>query len=106
MTEVFLTFVEWASFLFGAFVIGMSLAVFMFYSNSKHMKHIAMMSFSYSVMAVLLSLTVNFRIFYEGIPRFIGAVALLTAYVVGTVGLLLIFSAKKKEIHESDSIGE
>lgn len=98
--ETFTDIVAWTAFPFGCFVIGVSVVIFAYYLTQGHryFLHIALMSISYTKMSTLLVLTINYRIFYDGWPRFIGAVILLTAFIEGIVGLLLIFKRRAKDI--------
>ena len=80
----------------------MSLVVLFYYIRGhKYIVHITLMASSYTIMAVLLILTVNYRIFYEGTSRFIGSVLLLIAYILGTWGLFRMFRQKQVEIHNT-----
>ena len=102
MVEVFTEIVGWIGFIFGAYVIGMSLTVFLFYWHYRHtyLLHIALMAASYVTTSVLMILARNYRVFYEGVPRFIASAFLLTAFIEGTIGLWLIFS-RRNRTHEA-----
>jgi hypothetical protein len=95
--NLFTEIVAWASFVFGALIIGASLMVLYIYLKSSHMKHIVLMAFSYAILSLLTIATINWRIFYEGPTRFIGSVALLIAFVSGCTGLWLMLKAKGHE---------
>ena len=94
--ELFTEFVAWIGFPFGAFVIGMSIMVVLFYTrhSSRHYIHIILMAFSYTILAIFTVLSLNYRIFDQGTSRFVGAIAALIAFVTGVVGLLLIFKRR------------
>lgn len=92
--------IGYISFLFGAFVIGMSTVVLVYYATSQHryLWHIALMALSYIKMSVLMALTINFRVFYSGPSRYWGAIVALTAFIEGTLGLLLIFHRRVRNV--------
>jgi len=86
----------------GAFVAAMSSVVIVYYTKRRHryIPHIAVMAGSYSILCVIVALTINYRIFYSGTSRFIGAVAALIAYCLGIGGLLFIFNRRKQTVLE------
>lgn len=100
-TELF----AWASFGFGLFILGMNAGVVAYYRihSTRYFAHITMMAVSFSLLTVTSVLTVNYRIFYEGVSRFLGCVVLLTAYLSGIVGLFLIFKRRAgNTIHRTE----
>ena len=89
--ENFTDFVAWASFVFGAFVIGVSIVVLTYYLRQRLFWHIGLITLSYATLSVLMILTINYRIFYSGLPRFLGTIALLFAIVEGAIGLTALW---------------
>lgn len=86
---MFTEIIAWSSFVFGALIVGGSAMIFYIYLKHKHkyVRHIVLMAGSYIILAGLMIATINYRIFYDGVPRFVGAVLLLIAFVMGVVGL-------------------
>ena len=104
--DIFTDIVAWTGFPFGMFVIGMSLISIVFFIRNRHKYtlHIVLMALSYTKAIVLLVLTINYRIFFDGLPRFVGAIVLLLLFVEGAVGLWLIFERRKQSlIHRTES---
>lgn len=86
--------------IFGAFMIGMSVVILVFYLQRKHryLTHIALMALSYLIMVLLVAGAMNFRVFYNGAARFYASIAAVIACIMGFVGLMLIFNRRNKTL--------
>lgn len=98
--EMFTEIIAWASWGFGMLIIGGSTMIFYIYLRHKHkyFKHIILMAGSYIILSALMIATINYRIFYDGASRFVGAIALLVAFIMGVVGLWKIIGRKASDV--------
>ena len=100
--EMITEIIAWASFPFGALLAGASLAIAAFYVKTDHRNypHIVCMALSFSMMTVLLVATLNYRIFFSGWQRFVGALGMLLAFIIATIGLVLIYKWRARDVRE------
>lgn len=89
--EMFTEFVAWASFVFGAFIIGVTVSILFYYTGKRNRWHVAFMAASFIKMSLLMIATINWRVFYSGGLRFVASAVLLLAFLEATIGLILMY---------------
>lgn len=59
---------------------------------------LTLISLSYLMFAILLIAAINFRVFYEGESRFYAAIGMLCSFIIGLVGIGLLFRRRKEAL--------
>lgn len=80
------------------FVFLFSIWIYLHYRrrNPEHLFHISLMAVSYSMLQIIIALTIVFRIFYDGWTRDIGTGLVIIAVAIGNLGLARMWHSRKK----------
>lgn len=72
-----------------------SIVILIYYSQSRNMRHIALVALSYMMLTTLVASAVIFRVFYGGTPRFISVVFALTAFGLGDYAIWSVWANRR-----------
>lgn len=94
------------TFPLAALVIGLTAGVMVYYAihRSTIFPAMTLTAASYLIFSVLMVLTINYRIFYEGTPRFIASLAMLGGFLSGIIGIAILLKNRGKDLtHKTEA---